>query len=129
MTVSFMLTACEDQEKNKLDNRVIGYWNLKINRDFKQAYKFLSPGWRANENELAYAQRMTKSVAKWQAVKLIDKQCTQKNLCKITVNIEYEYRFPGMGGQKMTVDTDLHENWILKNNVWYIVPIKEKRIK
>ena len=35
ISTAIFLIACEDQEKNKLDNRVIDYWNLKINKSQK----------------------------------------------------------------------------------------------
>jgi hypothetical protein len=126
--VSLLMTACEDQEKNKLDNRVVDYWKYKVDRNFKEAYKFLSPGWRANESEIAYAQRMSQSAIKWTGIKLKEKKCTQKDLCEVTVIISYEYKFSAVG-KTMNVESDLHENWILKNNTWYHLPIKKKLSK
>ena len=126
LAVSLMMTACEDQEKNKLDNRVIDYWKFKIDRNFKEAYKFLSPGWRATESEIAYAQRMSQSTISWKDVKMEGKNCTQKDLCVVTVSITYDYSFKAVGGKLMTVETDLDETWIMKNNIWYHVPINKK---
>lgn len=126
VSVSLLMTACEDQEKNKLDNRVIDYWNHKINHEFKEAYQFLSPGWRATESEVGFAQRMSQSTIVWKNVKFIDKKCTQKDLCIVTVEITYNYSFQAVGGKLMTVESNIDETWIMKNNKWYHTPIKKK---
>ncbi len=121
-----LLSACQDPEKGKLDNRVIDYWNLKINKDYKKSYQFLSPGWRSNEAELPYMQRMLMTRVKWLSVKLIDKVCTQKDLCEVKIEMEYEYQFRGSFGDKMKVSAEIKENWIMRNNIWYTVPSERK---
>ena len=40
------------------------------------------------------------------------------------MEITYEYRFKGAGGELMKVESSLKENWIMKDNVWYFVPVK-----
>ncbi len=122
----FLITACKDSEKSKLDNRAIDYWNYKINKDFKSAYQFLSPGWKTNESELAYEQRMGGSKANWLNVKLKSKQCSQTDLCSVTVLVEYEYKFRGAVSRKMKVESSVSENWIMKDNIWYHIPVKKK---
>ena len=126
MVAALLLTACQDKEEGKLDNRIIAYWNFKINKDFKNAYQFLSPGWKSNESELSYSVRMGMSRVKWLGVQVISKNCKQIDLCKVKVEIEYEYQFKGVGGQEMRVKTGLDENWIMKENTWYHVPSEAK---
>jgi hypothetical protein len=126
MTTILLLTACDDKESGKLENRVLDFWNLKIEKDFKTAYQFLSPGWKSTESELSYASRMSMSRANWLNVHIKSKKCSQTDLCEVNVEIEYEFRFRGVGGKDMIVKTDLTENWIMKNNIWYHVPIDRK---
>lgn len=129
LSTILLLSACQDTKKGKLDNRVLDYWHAKINRDFKTAYQFLSPGWKSNESEEAYIRRMNQVRIKWLGVKINNKKCSQENLCSLIVGISYEYRFKGVGGKKMTVDSSVKENWIMKDNVWYHVPVKQKPLK
>lgn len=126
MTATLLLTACQDKEEGKLDNRVIAYWNFKINKDFTNAYKFLSPGWKKNESELQFTQRLMDSKIDWISVKLKDKKCQKNNLCQVNVIIEYEYSFRGSFGDKIKVPSTIQENWIMKDNVWYNVPVEKK---
>ena len=119
-----LLTACTDKEKGKLDNRVKDYWTAKINQDFKTAYQFLSPGWKQNESQESFTMRMKASRVKWLTVKLEKKECVQIDLCKVYVNIGYEYKFGGAISNTISIESIVKENWILKENVWYNVPEK-----
>ncbi|HPI95728.1 MAG TPA: hypothetical protein PK055_08050 [Gammaproteobacteria bacterium] len=121
-----LLSACTDKEKGKLDNRVKDYWTAKINKDFKTAYQFLSPGWRKNEAETAYIKRMGFSKVKWLEANNVKKICSKESVCKVLVDIKYEYTFKGVGGEKIEVESTQEENWIMKENVWYNVPTKQK---
>lgn len=126
IAVSLLMTACEDQEKNKLDNRVMTSWKNKIEKDFSEAYKFLSPGWRSTESETAFVQRLSMAKIKWLKASIKSKTCTQKDVCKVELSIEYEYQFKGSFADKLVVTTTVKEDWIMKNNKWYHVPAKTK---
>lgn len=119
-----VLSSCTDSEKNKLDNRVLDYWNFKINKNFEAAYDFLSPGWKSNEDKEAYSRRMGNSRVEWKGVKLIDKECSETYLCSVSVEIKYEYMFGDTKGAKMIVPSTLKENWLMHENMWYYVPLK-----
>jgi len=121
-----ILSSCMDTEKNKLDNRVIDYWTYKINKDYEAAYEFLSPGWKGNEDREAYALRMKNSTIDWKNVKIVDKICSETYLCEVSVEIEYEYMFKEAVGKKVLMPSTLKENWLMKDNIWYNVPIKSK---
>ncbi len=122
LSVSLLITACEDQEKNKLDNRVTDYWNYKISHDYKQSYQFLSPGWRQTETLQAYVARMRISSIKWLDAKIIRKECSEKYLCTIVTELQYEYQFKGAMSSTIQVTTELKEKWLMKDNIWYKVP-------
>jgi hypothetical protein len=126
MASTMLLTACQDKEDGKLDNRVLAYWNFKINKDFKSAYEYLSPGWKKNENIDGYVIKMYSGKINWTGVKIIDKQCEKVNVCSVKVEITYEYQFKGAANNKIEVSTVLTENWIMKDNVWYNLPITKK---
>ena len=96
VTMAILLTSCQDNEAGKLDNRVIAFWDFKINKDFKNAYQFLSTGWKKNESEHEYIQRLMASKVNWLSVKLNEKTCKQKDLCQLKLDIEYEYSFTKM---------------------------------
>jgi len=121
-----LMTACIDSEKGKLDNRILDFWHAKINKDYKTAYQFLSPGWRKNEDELSYIRRLQVSKVKWTGVKLSQKKCTQSDACQVTIIIDYEYQMKGSFSKNMKMSTELKENWIMKNNIWFNVPLETK---
>ncbi len=122
----FSLTACIDHEKNRLENRAEAFWQHKINKEFKQAYEFLSPGWRKTDSLEAFEQRMLISKANWKGSKLSKKECSQPDLCVVTMAIQYEYKFKTSGSQKMQIESMVRETWILKDNVWYHLPLQKK---
>jgi len=125
MITAVFMTACTDNEKNKLDNRVKDYWDAKINKDFDVAYEFLTPGWRTTEDKRSYVNRMAGGKIEWVSVKTKSKECTQVDVCKVKVTLSYVYRFPGRGG-KIETDSDLTENWLMKDNTWYHLPKKDR---
>jgi len=124
ITTAIFLTACQDKEAGKLDNRVLAYWNYKINKDFKSAYQFLSPGWRESESKTEYSNRMEQNLINWKSAKIVSKECSKGNICKVKVIIIYEYMFRGAISKKMTIPTNITENWIMINNTWYMIPVK-----
>ena len=126
MATAFFLTACQDKEAGKLDNRALAFWDLKIKGDYKSAYELLSPGWRSNESLGSFQSRMAQSKVKWISANIKNKTCSQKNVCKIGMIIEYEYQFAAAFSKKMKISTKLEENWIMKDNVWYLVPNEHK---
>lgn len=126
MLVTTMMTGCVDSEKNKLDNRVADYWNYKINKEFDKAYEFLSPGWKSSEPQEAYQQRMVASKVNWTKASFNKKECSQPDLCKVFIDIEYEFNMRAGGNTLMKVPTTVSEKWIMKDNRWYQVPDKKK---
>ena len=127
LITSILLISCNN-EKNKLDNRVQDYWNYKIAHDFSKAYEFLSPGWKANEKVESFQRRMAMSSVKWINARVIEKKCSQTYLCEVKVGIEYEYRFKRAMNKVMKLETSLKENWIMKNNIWYNIPITKQKL-
>lgn len=124
-----LLSACVDKEKGKLNNRAIDFWKFKIEKRFDKAYEFLSPGWRSGESKESYVLRMGQSKIKWTDVKVAKKTCSQKDLCQLLLEITYLYKFKGAVSEKMEITTQVSENWLLKDNNWYHVPIKKNIIK
>lgn len=121
-----IMTACGDAEKNKLENRAADYWKFKIEKNFKKAYQFLTPGWRKTDSEAAFSQRLITSKVKWLDSKVTKKECSQPDLCIVTMEITYEYQFRTSGSQKIKADSMVKETWILKDNTWYHLPLQKK---
>jgi len=123
---AIIMTGCVDAEKNKLSNRADAYWQHKINKEFNQAYEFLSPGWKKTDSVEAYKQRMIISKANWLNSKVAKKQCSQPDLCVVIMDIVYEFKFPTAGSQKIKIESKIKETWILKDNTWFHLPLKKK---
>jgi len=128
LLITILLTACQDPEKNKLDNRALDFWKAKINKDFKTAYQFLSPGWKSSENEDSYVRRLESSRVNWVGVKLSKKSCSQSDVCTVTMIVDYEYLMTGSFSKNIKMSTQIKGNWIMKDNVWFNVP-NETKIK
>lgn len=118
------LVSCVDQEKGKLDNRVLEYWTAKINKNYEKAYEYLSPGWQKNESKQSFASRMGTSKANWLSASIDEKICSKSYLCEVKIKIKYEYEFQGAMSDTIEIESVVSENWIMKDNVWYNVPKK-----
>ena len=123
LSLTFLfLSACVDSEKDKLDNRVLDFWKLKIDKKYKESYQFLSPGWKKTESEIAYVERLNRSKVNWIKADLIEKQCSDTSICEVKIKLSYEYQFKGVASEMVTVETNLTEKWIMKSNKWYNLP-------
>ncbi len=121
---SITLTACVNDESGKLDNRVKAYWDAKVKKDFKTAYTFLTPGWKKTESEQSYIIRMSGIAINWLSTRIDSKTCAKPDVCKVKVVISFVYRFP-TGGGSIESESKTNENWLMIDNVWYILPKKQ----
>lgn len=126
LATMLIMTACMDSEKNKLDARAADYWKYKVNHEYKKAYEFLSPGWRKTDSIVAYEQKMITSKVKWLGAAVSKKECSQPDLCVVTMAITYEYQFKATDSNKVKVESTVKETWLLKGNVWYHLPLHKK---
>jgi len=119
----FLLTACEDSEKGKLDNRINAYWQHKINKEYGKAYEFTTPGYRKLVNKEDYILKFSNNNIEWVGSKLKNKKCEKKEVCTAILMVTYKYNMKlGMAGSEdVRVDTELKERWLIKDNTWYIV--------
>lgn len=123
-----ILSACVDNEKNKLENRVKDYWNFKISKNYKEAYNFLTPGYKKTESIEEYQLRLSSNKVNWLEYSLANKKCEQTDICTVNIDVVYEYYMPTAQHTKITVPSSISETWLMKDNVWYYFP-KKKNIK
>ena len=126
--ISLQFTACIDTEKNKLENRATAYWDYKVKKDFKKAYEFLTPGWKKTESMQSYERRFLNSKVNWTKSAFNNKKCSKPDLCRVTMAINYEFMFKSASNKLMKMDDFITDTWVLKDNIWYVLPIK-KNIK
>lgn len=125
-----MLAACtsspsrsvETGQGVSLEQRVNERWDALASKNFRIAYRYLSPGYRGIVSVEAYEVRMFQKTVDWLTGKYTGEQCESDQLCEAAVYVEFEVdmHVPGVG--KQTSFQSLKENWIQIDEIWYFVP-------
>ena len=90
-------------------------WQAMQKKDFKTAYRFLSPFKRSSTSESAYLREMGDGSA-WLSTEVVSVSCEPQN-CKTRVRLEVASPLPRKFGDKIT--THIDEDWVLVDGEWW----------
>ncbi len=118
-------TSSKNEEAGEgvsLEQRVNERWDALASKNFRIAYRYLSPGFRGVIDDVTYERRMYQKTVNWLAGKHTGQECESETLCKADVFLDFEVNthMPGVG--KQTAFQLLTENWIQSDGIWYFVP-------
>jgi len=121
-----IFTGCsiKDTTKNVSDeeilrDRVMTYWNYKINQDFDKSYVYEHPLYRKQVNMVNYIRGFNPEVVKWTAAKVEDIKMDGPS-AKVGLKITVKVRLPSIKSGED--DSWVKEEWQKVDNVWYHVP-------
>ena len=102
-----------------LRDRVMAYWNDKINQDFDKSYVYEYPLYRKQVNMVKYIGGFNTEVVKWTAAKIEDIKMDGPS-AEVGLKITVKVTLP-----RIRTDEDdswVKEEWRKVDNVWYHVP-------
>lgn len=99
----------------QVKQRAAERWEAMRAKNFRSAYAYLSPGFRALHTQDEYAQSMGDGNA-WLATDVIGVTCEQQ-VCRATVRIDVATPMPRKFGDKIT--THVYEDWVLVGSEWW----------
>lgn len=118
-TVCVALVGCaslqpkspEDAVKHRAGQR----WAAMLVKDFKAAYKYLSPFKRATVSAPTYVREMGDG-SPWLAAEVVSVSC-EPQTCKATVRLDVASPMPRKFGDKII--THIDETWVLVDGEWW----------
>ncbi|MEZ5593030.1 MAG: hypothetical protein R3F53_20920 [Gammaproteobacteria bacterium] len=127
--------ASVDTESNDLElslkERVESRWQALIRRDFDGAYEFNTPSYRALYSKEQFGRNFGNAI-NWDAAKVqevsfkedekdkeSDADSDSISVAKVAVLLEYSLMIAGL---PQKASTTVHEDWLLRDGVWWYVP-------
>ena len=98
--------------------RATAMWQLKLKGDFDGACAFLSPSYRSAVSARQY--RSAYKLGLWRAAEVKSVKCDQSDVCRVEVEIEFQYSAKGSG--VVTGKQILPEVWRKDAGDWWNVP-------
>lgn len=114
------LGACgpAPEPEQSLEERVVARWQHMIERDFKAAWAYYSPGFRQGTPQEDFARDMERRPIRWHGVEFISLEC-QEEVCRASVEVQYQpIGAPGEQSQ-MTLERVIEEQWVRQDDEWW----------
>ena len=127
-----MLAACatlapsDTEEWRKSQRAVIGErvkarWAALVQEDFKKAYEFQSPAYRAVSSLQHFRGSFGNAVA-WRGAEVVGVEYDSP--VSATVSVAVSYGSGVKGGGAYSSITYIHEKWVYSDEAWWYVAIK-----
>lgn len=115
------LSSCgSPPPEEQVGQRALERWQALIQGDFKKAYGYLSPGYRAVTSFPIYHSHIGGAV-RWKEATLKEVSCAD-TVCDVIVTIRYQYTAQPVGEYKG--ERPLKETWVRVDNKWWFLPEK-----
>lgn len=118
---AWLAVACVPHEPQSVEERAQQRWNHMVAGEYKDAWAYLSPGFRETTNAETYAANMNTKQIRYISATVVGSDCGEET-CK--VRTEVTYRVPGAptGINTLKPSRIVRENWILAEDRWWLVP-------
>jgi hypothetical protein len=122
--IALALVGCSNRmfdsrtDQQIVEDRATERWQLLIKRDFRAAYRYLSPGSRETTPENVYLGHFGGST-QWLEAKPMSSQCDE-TLCRITMAVKYKinHRYFPKGIENTR---EFKEKWVLSDGQWWFL--------
>lgn len=104
--------------ESMVSERAAARWQALIGRDFDEAYRFLSPGYRLATPLDRYRGQMGDEVD-WQGASVSTVNC-EARACEVAVTVTYRFASPSIPAYSGS--TLVKEKWVLADDNWWYLP-------
>jgi hypothetical protein len=106
-----------------VEKRAMARWDALIKRDYAEAYKYLSPGFRSGVSVERYQKSFIYKKVKWTSAKFIESKC-EETTCKVRISLGYAVNGAVPGVKTFSSSEPIEESWVRSGGSWYILPEK-----
>lgn len=99
-----------------LKERVMAYWNYKMNKEFDKTYNFEDPFYRKTVTLVRYIQMNSNPLLEYRGFEIVDINETKDN-AEIELRVVVRAKVPG--AKPFEHDTFIKEQWIFHEGDWY----------
>ncbi len=129
LVAGLLLTACSQQPAKPaagsaekiVEQRAKQRWELILQKQYMDAYQYLTPGYRATTPIDIYSVSLRKSPVRWQSATFRSVQCQSESLCIATFDIDAKVVGQLRGADSMAVSSQVQDEWLLVDGQWYYV--------
>lgn len=120
MTVA-LLAGCAGMERGTPEEivqaRATTRWKAMVAHDFKRAYEYLAPSYRAVSSFERYNEKLNGG-APWDKVEVARVRCESAEKC--TASVRIESKPIGIMNFKSNIITGVDETWLLEDGKWWL---------
>jgi len=113
--------ASPHKASDDLKERVLERWALLLANRGKEAFDYLTPGYRSNKDADTWAKDMSARPITWRELGLHSVTCDTEDACKVSVWSESEVKLSVAQGTNSVFGGHL-EDWLRIDGVWYYLP-------
>lgn len=122
LVIALLLTACTDNRPAEeiVTERAQARWDALVARDYREAWSYLTPGYRETLEDFDYAAEMARRPIQWTSAEVFLVECNdEKNRCQVRTRIEYSVPpvMPGVG--TITSRSGSDETWLQIDGQWW----------
>lgn len=99
-------------------------WDHIIQKRYKEAYEYLTPGERQTTTMEAYATRLLSTQVFWSAAEVVSAKCDEPERCLVDVRITFDVKSPVPNVETLGAQQIIHEAWLKSGSDWYFLPRK-----
>jgi len=104
-----------------VEQRAKQRWKSALQGDFMGIYDYTTPGYRATTPQDLYSVRLRNSPVKWRSAEFKSVECSEPDRCQAVFSVTSDVVGQMRGVDKMTVETDITEDWVLLDGRWYYI--------
>jgi hypothetical protein len=108
-------------DEEVLRERIMAYWNYKVNEEFDRSYDYEDPLYRKMVNRVKYIQGIHTSRAKWTGVEIENLKIEGESAI---VDMKVKMKIVVTPSKNIEPDALLNEKWVKVSGTWYHVPQK-----
>ena len=106
-------------EEQVVAERAEARWRARIAKDWKAAYGYMSPGYRATHDYETFAMRMARVPLVYRKASVEKVACPDDNRCNLVLKVETEYRGSLAQFQGQVSTSRVEEQWIKVDGQWW----------
>lgn len=124
LTMAVLLGGCAtiaDSPDSALRARASAYYDALIAADYRAAYGFFTPGYRAARSFQEHSM-IVPPQGRYRAAVVGDVRCVTEQACDVLVSTRFEFdkSVRPIGG--MVVPIDVTDRWVFVEGGWYLAP-------
>lgn len=102
-----------------VEQRAKARWDLIVQKQYMDAYAYLTPGYRATTPIDVYSVTMRRSAVRWKSAEFKSVECRSESVCIATFDVDATVVGQLRGADRVPISRLVHDEWLLVDGQWY----------